>query len=112
MPFYTFGHLNQKNAFDIIITISKFKKNCSRLEKWNLLLENALNWAIRSEKGDELEDVEDDDDLELDDYEYFIEASDVYGNVHVFNVTREWFTMSNVPRHSHPPEVSVFFQLY
>jgi len=79
---------------------------CFRSDKWNLILENALNWLIQPDKEDKLEDIEAADDLDLDDHEYVVEASDIYGNVHVFNVTKDWFTMSSVPRHIHPPDVS------
>ena len=62
---------------------------------------NSLNLFLQPE--DQEEEVS--EDLEKD-VDMIIEVVDQEGNVQVLNITNDWFTMSNIPRYTHPPEVS------
>ena len=67
---------------------------------------NSLQWLYEPEDQEEEEEVN--EDLEGNE-DMVIEVVDEEGNVQVLNFTTDWFTMSNIPRYTHPPEVSSLY---
>ena len=65
---------------------------------------NYLQWLYEPE--DQVEEIN--EDLEGNE-DMVIEVVDEEGNVQVLNFTTDWFTMSNIPRYTHPPEVSSLY---
>ena len=79
-------------------------QSLSRIEKLNLIIDKTFTWLTQTESWSEEGEKKEEDILES---MTSVEFKDRNGEVQFVNISREWFAMSNNPRNTHPPHVSL-----